>query len=420
MLHFKNNQRGFAAFLLTLLVFIVVFSIVVSIFVLTYNQQKILRNVISSNQAYYAAEGGIEDILLRLSKTMNWSSPYSLNVGRGTTQLEVSDIIGGSRNIISQGNVSNRIKKIQVVYQISSAEVSFYYGAQIGDGGMVMGNGSTVQGNVFSNGNVTGGGTVTNSITVAGNGHKIQGINVGEDADVHTCDNADIGGTLHYVSGGSIIGCTYGAAVDRGPNEIEGVPLPISQNQINKWQGEAAAGGVNPNDVIIDGIQSLGPIQIGTSTQPKNLTFNNNSTLILTGTIYVTGNITTANNSTIKIDASYGSFSGVIIADDIIMVENGTTLTGSGQAGSYVLLLSTKNDTVNPVIDIRNNAGGAIFYTNSGLIYLKNNMSAREVTGYKIQIDNNAQIQYESGLENANFTSGPAGSWEVVSWRETP
>jgi hypothetical protein len=71
------------------------------------------------------------------------------------------------------------------------------------------------------------------------------------------------------------------------------------------------------------------------------------------------------------------------------------------------------------VINIRNNsAGSAIYYANSGLIYLKNNMVAREVTGYKIQIENNAEIQYESGLEEANFSSGPGGSWEIVSWRE--
>jgi hypothetical protein len=109
----------------------------------------------------------------------------------------------------------------------------------------------------------------------------------------------------------------------------------------------------------------------------------------------------------------------VIIADGVITVENNVIISGSGQPGSYVLILSTKSDTTNPVINIRNNsAGSAIYYANSGLIYLKNNMVAREVTGYKIQIENNAEIQYESGLEEANFSSGPGGSWKIVSWRE--
>jgi hypothetical protein len=68
---------------------------------------------------------------------------------------------------------------------------------------------------------------------------------------------------------------------------------------------------------------------------------------------------------------------------------------------------------------VNNNAAGAIFYTSNGLILLSNNMLAREVTGYKIQIDNNAVIEYESGLESSIFSSGPGGSWIVENWKET-
>ncbi len=45
-------------------------------------------------------------------------------------------------------------------------------------------------------------------------------------------------------------------------------------------------------------------------------------------------------------------------------------------------------------------------------------MAAREVTGYKIQINNSAVIEYDAGLENANFASGPGGSWKLRRWRE--
>ncbi len=418
MLNLRKNQKGFAAFYLTFLIMMVMLGIGVSIFALTHGEQKISRNVIKSTQAYYVGEAGAEDILLKLIKKKNWTSPYTLNVGDGSTIVEVSNIIGGSRTINSTGDVSNRIRKTQIAYSISSDAISFHYGAQVGNGGMVMGNGSKVLGNVFSNGDVMGGGTVANSITVAGNGRKIQGIDVGENATVHTCDGADITGTLYYVSGGSYSSCQYGAAVDIGPNEITPVPLPISSDRINDWKLKAAAGGFITNDVNISGTRSMGPVQIGTTTQPRNLTVGNGDTLKLNGTIYVTGNIIFNQNSIIRLENSYGSLSGIIIADGTIMVENGTQLSGSGQPGSYILILSTKNDTVNPVINVRNNAMGAIFYTNSGLIYLKNNMKAREITGYKIQLESNAEIQYESGLENAVFSEGPGGSWEVASWKE--
>ena len=418
MLNFKN-QKGFAALFITILVLAVIFGIAVSISILTLGQQKISQNITKSSQAYYASEAGVEDVLLRLVKKMNWSSPYNLKVGNATATVEISDIVGGTRTITSKGNSLNRIRKIQIVYAISTQQVSFHYGAQVGEGGMIMGNGSQVLGNVFSNGSVTGGGTIQNSIIVAGNGNKIDGITVGNDATVHTCKDSNIGGNLTYVSGGSIQNCTVGGATSTRPNEIELQPLPISQSQIDEWEEDAAAGGVITTNISISGTKILGPIQIGTSTNPKNLTVENGATLIIEGTVYVTGDITFNNNATVNLDSSYGSLSGIILTEGVITVENNVILNGSGQAGSYVLLLSTKNDTTNPVIDIRNNAAGSvIYYANSGLIYLANNMYAREVTGYKIQIANNAIIQYESGLEETNFSSGPGGSWEVTDWKE--
>ncbi|MFH1671340.1 MAG: hypothetical protein ABH889_01005 [Candidatus Portnoybacteria bacterium] len=414
----KINQKGFISFYITILVLAAFLGIGTSIFSLSLKEHKIIQNTARASRAYFAAEAGLEDALLKLNMDMNWSSPYTLNVDDLIATISISGLVGGTRIITAEVDAASHIKKVQVLYQITTEEISFHYGAQVGDGGMIMGNGSKVLGNVFSNGNVTGGGTITNSITVAGNGNKIQGINVGENATVHTCENANITGTLYYVSGGGIGSCTYDTAVDTGPNEIEPVSLPISLSQINDWELEAAAGEIITNDVVVNGIQSMGPVQIGTLAQPKNLTVGIDATLRLNGTIYVTGNIIFNNNSMIRLEDSYGSLSGIIIADGTIMISNGTQLNGSGFPGSYILILSTKNDTVNPVIDVRNNAAGAIFYTNSGLIYLKNNMKAREVTGYKIQLENNAEIQYETGLEDAMFSTGPGGSWEVTSWQE--
>ena len=61
-------------------------------------------------------------------------------------------------------------------------------------------------------------------------------------------------------------------------------------------------------------------------------------------------------------------------------------------------------------IDVDNNAEGAIFYTVNGVIRLRNNIKIREATGHKLYLDNNAIVEYETGLENTNFSSGPGGS----------
>lgn len=414
---FRLSEKGFAALFITLLVLLVMSGIAISLAVITLGQERVSGNITKSTQSYYLAEAGVEDALLKLSKAKPFSTPYSFSSAAGSTTVEISDQIGGARTITSAGNVSSRIRKIQVVYQISSDAISFYYGAQVGDGGMEMGNNSEIQGNVFSNGNVTGGGAIDNDIIVAGNGNKIQGgLHVKGNATVHSCENATVDGNLIYVSGGSVQNCTVGGAISTRPNQVDSEPLPIPQSQIDDWKSKAAAGGINTNNVIISGTQSMGPVQIGTPSQPKNLTISNNSTLQVTGTIYVTGNITTGNGSKIQLDTSYGSLSGTVMADGVITVGNNAILTGSGQVGSYILILSTKSGS--GAIVVGNNALGAVFYTSAGGITLSNNMTAREVTGYQITLSNNAVIQYESGLGSLMFSSGPGGGWEVASWKE--
>jgi len=413
----RNLSEGFAAVYLTYLVMIISAVSVLSISILVYGQQKIIQNTIKSSQAYYIAESGIEDALLRLSKKMSWSSPYSFSVGSGTASVTISEMVGGSRTINSEGSATNRNRKIQAIYSISTDSISFHYGAQIGDGGMVMGNGSKVLGNIYSNGSVIGGGSIQNSIIVAGNGNKIEGLTIGGDAAVHTCKDSTITGTLTCVSGGSQVNCK--ACIKTQPNEIPPKPLPITNIQIGEWTSVAASGGIIDYDYTVSDTTSLGPIQIGTPASPKNLTIANGAHFILTGTIYVTGDINLENGSITDLDSSsYADLSGIILADGKIDVKNNSILTGTGVGGSYLLILSTKSDIVNPVISVMNNAAGAIFYAGSGLIYLNNNMKAREITGYKIQLNNLAEIQYESGLEDAAFTSGPGGTMEVTSWKE--
>jgi hypothetical protein len=110
-----------------------------------------------------------------------------------------------------------------------------------------------------------------------------------------------------------------------------------------------------------------------------------------------------------------------------ISLTNNGTFQGSGQPGSYILILTTSPcDGISPgdcagnnsAIDILNNATGAVFYASDGLINVSNNVQATELTGRKIQLSNNAVVRYEQGLINANFTSGPGGGWQITSWKE--
>ena len=406
-----QEDRGFAAFYVTILVLAVIFALAVSIAVLTYNEQKIIENVVKSNQTYYVAESGIEDALLRLVEEMNWSSPYNLTVGDGTTLVTISDIVGGARTIISDGNVLNRTRKVRVVYGISSEKTSFYYGAQVGEGGIQMDDGSTINGNVFSNGGIVAVSNteITGTARVAQTGNKIQGGNIGDDAFVDICENANIGDTLTCTTNS---GCTA-AIVEILQEEITATSMPITQEQIDGWKSDAASGGtIGDYTLAAKQTGSLGPRKID-----GYMTIQNQAQLSVTGTLWITGTLTIQDKARVTLDQNtYGSFSGVIVVDGTVTLQNTAKALGSGIEGSYLSIISTDSGT--SAITIQDEFEADILYTHNGWIIIQNMANVREVTGYGVHLKNNAEITYEVGLQDAFFSSGPGGSWEVMSWEE--
>ncbi len=412
----QPQQKAFVTFYLTLVILGVFITIGASFAFFIFSLQKTLNNNTISTTAYYSAESGIEDALLRLKKGMPWSSPLVLSIKDGHVTTTISDAIGGARVIVAAGNVRERIRKVNAVYQIDTQEASFYYGAQIGNGGMIMESGSEIRGNVFSNGNVTGAGTVTDSAVVARNGNKIDGLTVEGNAKVHTCKNSTIGGTLTYVSGGSVQNCTAGSTVDGGPNEIQPEDFAITQTMIDNWKSDAEAGGVIIGNLTVDTDRSLGPVKILGNLLVKG------AKLTITGTIWATGTFDTGNNVEVELDDSYGDLSGVLMADGNVKIRNNAKLEGTDSPSSYLLIISNSPSLseTSAAIDVKNNALGSILFAPNGIMVINNNVALIEATAYQLLLKNNAIINYEIGLENLNFTSGPAGGWQVTSWREVP
>lgn len=412
-------NKGFVVILSTILVLTAGLVIVLSAGYISLSNIKAVRNNIYSVRAYYLAEAGIEDSLLRLTKGMNFSESNNLTIDNGTATIEISDLVGGSRTITCQGDISNRIRKLRVVHTVTTDEISFHYGAQAGEGGMTMENNSRIKGNVFSNGDIASTGHnykgyIDNTVKVAATS-KIKGLVIGENAYSYSCENCDIDETFYY-SGGSLNDCDADEIKDWPVQESK--DLPISEEQITKWKDDALSGGTFFDDYTVKKkiADYLGPKKI-----EGNLTLENGSTLIITGTLWITGNVIINNGALIRLDEDiYGATSGILIADGRIDVQNGAEIQGSGQEGSHTMLLSTNPSLYLglPAINVNNNALGAIFYTSRGLIRLRNSMEIREATGYKIYLDNNAVIEYESGLEDTNFSSGPGASYEVAEWQE--
>lgn len=203
--------------------------------------------------------------------------------------------------------------------------------------------------------------------------------------------------------------------------------MPISDGIIQDWKNEATAGGEIAGDYLLTSDVNLGPKKITGNL----LMTDNNKTLTVIGTIYVQGNITIDNGSTVRCAASYGLNSCVIVSDGWIHVKNNSAFNGSGTAGSFIMLLSTAAcdgtvtlppcDTAhhNSAIDLHNNAIGAIFYASRGLLNLHNNVGISEATAYKVNLNENATVTYDFGLADAKFSSGPTGGYQINYWKET-
>ena len=202
---FKQKKLGFIAVLATFLVLISLSAVLFSLTKLVIAQHLISNNIIRSTQAYFIAESGVEDAILRIRNNMQLPSSYTLSLGSDLeTNVTVTGSFGGSRTITSIGEDSEMFRSLTAVHNLDGDEINFFFGAQVGDGGLTMDNGSEVQGNVFSNGSIVGTGRVTGDVVVASNGNKIEGMIVDGDAYVHTCYNTSVGGTLYDISSGRV------------------------------------------------------------------------------------------------------------------------------------------------------------------------------------------------------------------------
>jgi Tfp pilus assembly protein PilX len=425
----KNPREAFIALYFALVATLVLSGIGASVFLLTLTQQHIIKNTRESLQAYYGAEAGVEDALLRVKKSLNWSNPGTLGLLNAQVTTTITNE-GSKKIIVAQGNDSSRIRKIEAVYQTSAAAVSFFYGAQAGNGGVELDQNSTIVGNIYSNGSIKGanGVTITGDAVVAGSGtsgNKIENVAVSGNAWAPSFKSCSVGGNIVFVTGGGVNSCPAGGTTTQQADPIPPVSLPIAESSIAAFKQAAQEGGIiaaGDYKPPKDSVNTIGPGVI-----QGDMILINNQSVTLAGTVYVKGNIDIDNKATIKLSTAYGKDSGVLLSDGWVHVSNNGELKGSGQPNSYLMILSTSlckgsgggNCTHHDAaMDIHNNAEGAIFYSGDGMINLHNKVKINQATAWKLQLGNNASLTYSTGLASALFSSGPGGTFELSSWKE--
>lgn len=243
-------------------------------------------------------------------------------------------------------------------------------------------------------------------VWTGGTNTKIENVTIGDASSGTGHANLFVNDTIH----GSV--CPNAYCITENPARTE---LPLSDGIIQDWKKDAACGTctVMSGNYTVNGSQSIGPAKIN-----GNLDFAKDAVLTITGTIWVTGTIDISKDATIQLDTGYGALSGILISDDTVNVKKDSTFKGSGTVGSYILLMTTKNAPASNVMDVDKSTSAVIFYAGKGRIHLAKDSGAKEVTGYGIDIDQDSTITYDSGLANAQFSSGPSGGYEIKQWRE--
>lgn len=201
MKYLTTKKPGYVlVFVLTLMA--IMFVLTTVSFNLVHYEATTTNRSYSSRQALNLAESGIEQAIRALNANSNYPGETNTTLGNGMFTTTVTGT-GASRTITSVGYIPNatdprvtRTVKAEAILGGTSAE--FFYGIQVDGGGVSINNSSSINGNVYSNGNIIGtnSGTITGDATVAGAISDTPTIeHVTSDADqffATTNDNRDI------------------------------------------------------------------------------------------------------------------------------------------------------------------------------------------------------------------------------------
>lgn len=369
----------------------IVMSALLSISVITTSQIGQTRDMSESDQTFFAAEGGLQHALHRLIESPG-PQTYTLTIQTATVEVSITvdptDPLGKRRVITSTATVRDKTRSVRLVANSNSIAGNIQYAVQSGSGGIELANNSEVHGNLYANGPIVG--QNQNAVTIFGetwSTTSISNLTIGTAAvpkDSHAPVYANV--------------VVHGSRITETPPSTS---YPFTQQQTDEFKNLAEAMIVNGSVTISNDTTFSARKIVG------NLTINS-GTLTLEGPVWVTGTIDMKPGVTIRLPASAGEASGVLMADDLVNVENLAQLMGSGNPKSFLMIISFKAyDQNNPAIFGSNNSQSVIYFAPDGLLRVKNNAELNNTTGYRIHLLPNAVVRYNSNLSGFSIPAGP-------------
>jgi hypothetical protein len=251
-----------------------------------------------------------------------------------------------------------------------------------------------------------GGVSVISGVSVGGSGGDVRAF---------TVNNTTASGALY---------CQAGTGNNKACNTTQSTPsplsFPVSDSNIQAWKTEATDLGVRSGSLTIGGSTAT------TSPGMKivgDLTITNSGQLTLTGPLYVTGNLTISGSGKLRLATSYGASSEFIVVDGLVDIGASGAIQGSGNSASYVLIATTSQcgglaTCANPAVKVSGSAGAVVLVAPYGRVNFEGSAGAKAVVAYGMTLSGSTSLNYESGLADIDFSSGPSGSWNVDTWRE--
>jgi hypothetical protein len=170
----KQNRYNSGQAMLLSVIFLLFISMTVILGIATpiLKQIRISQDIIRSKESYFLAEGSIEDVLYRLRTGKQVGASETFSTTTGSVTITVSNTATG-KQVTTSADTNSKVRNMQTNVTLGTG-VSFHYGIQVGTGGLVMSNNSTVTGNVYSNGSIVGAsGVVITGSAVAANSSSL-------------------------------------------------------------------------------------------------------------------------------------------------------------------------------------------------------------------------------------------------------
>lgn len=407
------------------------------------------ENINDSAKAYYAAQSGIEELMLRLRSYHNFGDLWSMSGSLTNGSVYYATISGDLNNKIATatGIFAGFTRRLEVKVASSSSKASFLFAVQSGEGGFELEKQTEIRGmnglpgNVYSNGDLLGeslssgntGSKVKGSAWAVG---KISGISSDTSGGVYISADAAANQLLLCRVDGNVVapvepgtGCSYGGSLTIGERPIA---MPMEAIDIAFWKQQAGQAAEWIGDCIVDsgggpadcsGIgKKLGPVKI-----VGNLTINSNTTVTLSGPIWVEGDVEISSNVSIIVDENLGAEGVVVVVDypsnplarGKIVTESNVGFSQTSKGGPAVFVSTNTSDdcAISPAILVSSNTATVVFSAPEGCINFKSNSFVRGVLAKKIHLSNNSAIEYDPRLASVILRTG-LGGWAVTDFRE--